>query len=66
MSSIWTSLRSLKWSPIASFSSSWKDMVLMGGLFDGRGTGCEIVPRESRLMVHCLDGDPVVSDAVVK
>ena len=39
-----TSVRPLTWSPII-FSPNWEDMDLMGRLFDGRGTGCEIVPR---------------------
>ena len=35
MSSIWISVKPLTWSPIPYFSPDWKDMHLMGGLFDG-------------------------------
>ena len=51
MSSISTSARPLTQCRTASFSSNWKDMHLMGGLFDGRKTGCRIKFRELWLSV---------------
>ena len=41
----WDLVRPLTQSPITSFSLSWKDVDLMGGLFNGWGTDCEIVFR---------------------
>lgn len=32
-------------------------MDLAGGLFDGQGTGCEIVPTVWWSLAQCLDGD---------
>ena len=29
-----------------TFSPNWKDMDLMGELFDGESTSCKIIPRE--------------------
>jgi len=35
MSSTWTSVRPLSWTPTKSFTIKWRDMDLMGGLFIG-------------------------------
>jgi len=46
-------LRPLTRSPITSFPTNWKDIDLMGGLFNGH----ETVPREQWSMAQCPDGD---------
>ena len=52
-----TSVWPLTWYPIIRFSPNWKDMDLMGGLFNGQGTDYEIVSRQWWSMAQCLDGD---------
>jgi len=37
--------------PLTSFSPNRKDMDLMDGLFNGRGTSCKIIPRKWWSMV---------------
>ena len=39
----------------AFFSPKWKDMDLMGGLFNGQRTGCRIETREWWSVAQCLD-----------
>jgi len=46
MSSMWTSVRPLMWSPMISFSPNWKEMDLTGRLINEQRTGCKIMPRE--------------------
>jgi len=52
-----TSVGPLKQYPTAPFSPNWKDMDLMGGLFNGQRTVCKIKFREQWSMAQCLDGD---------
>jgi len=54
---MWTSERPQTWFPTTSCSPNWKDMDVMGGLFNRWGTGCRIIPREQWLMAQCPDGD---------
>jgi len=53
---IWTSVRPSTQYP-TSFSPSWKDMDLMGGLFNGQRTDSKIESKERRSMAQCVDGD---------
>lgn len=40
-----------------TFSPNWKDMDLMGELFDGESTSCKIIPREWWSVAQWPDGD---------
>ena len=43
--------------PKTSFSPKWRDMNLMGGLFNRQRDGCKIKSRERWSMAPYLDGD---------
>jgi len=64
MPSIWTSARPVTWSPITSFSPNWKDVDLLGGLFNRQGTGYKNISRKWWLSIWMAVSDKWCSSAV--
>jgi len=66
LSTIWTSVKPLTLYLRTSFSSIWKNVYLMGGLFDGQRTGYEILPGGWYLIAQCPDNKCCPSGICIK